>query len=57
MLLDRYLRPRKMGLLKGEVESLTRISLKTTLHWLINKNRLQDSKKQATNKDQQLLLP
>ena len=40
MLMERYLRPGKMDLLKKEVESLTGIPLKATPRWLINEDRL-----------------
>ena len=46
MLLERYFRPRKIGLLKREIES-SDILLQTTPHWLINENRLK--KQQETN--------
>ncbi len=42
MLLERYLEPGKMELLKREVESLTGIPLKATPRWLINEDRLKE---------------
>lgn len=42
MLLERYLGPRKLELLRREVESSTGISLKTMPRWLINEDRLKE---------------
>lgn len=41
MSLARYFGERKMELLSGKIEFLTKIKLKTTPHWLINKARLE----------------
>ncbi len=49
MLLERYLGPGKMELLKREVESSTGISLKATPRWLINEDRLNEQQ-EASNK-------
>lgn len=40
MLLERYLRKRKMKLLKREVKPAIRIQLKTISYWLISKSHL-----------------
>lgn len=51
MLLKQYLDEKNMGLLKHKVESSTDIQLKSSFHWLINKNWLrkqQDKRKRGS---------
>ena len=56
MSLDRYLGLGNMELLKREVESLTGISLKTILRWLINENRLREQQENNNKRGSAIII-
>ena len=56
MSLDRYFGPGKMGFLKREVESSTRILLKATPRWLINESRLQKQQKTSNKRGSAIVI-
>ena len=56
MLLERYLGPGKLELLKREVESLTGIPLKTMPQWLINEDCLKEQQETSNKRGSAILI-